>query len=85
MSRIHGIRSRRISLVERSRSSLCCCCFNMHVNVRMFLLLLVTPMRVVSGRSRPMRARFPIETCRRKSLDGAHPLLGRMVCALRER
>jgi hypothetical protein len=32
-----------------------------------------------------MRAGFPIETRRRRSSDGAHSLLGRRVCALRER
>jgi hypothetical protein len=47
----------------------------------MFLLLLVTPMSVVSGRSRPMRVKFPTETHRHRSSDGAYSLLGRRMCA----
>jgi hypothetical protein len=31
-----------------------------------------------------MRVGFPTETHRRRSSDGAHPLLGRRVCALHE-
>jgi hypothetical protein len=42
----------------------------------MFLLLPATPTRVVSGRSRPMRAGLPTGTRRRRSSDGAHLLLG---------
>jgi hypothetical protein len=56
-----------------------------YVQVRMFLLLPVTPMGVVSRRSKPMRAGFPTETRRRRSSDGAHSLLRRRVCALRKR
>jgi hypothetical protein len=51
----------------------------------MFLCLLTMLTRVVSGRSRPMRAGFPTGTHRRRSSDGAHPLLGQRVGALRER
>jgi hypothetical protein len=42
----------------------------------MFLLLAATLTRVVSGRSRPIRAGFPTGTHRRRSSDGAHSLLG---------
>jgi hypothetical protein len=51
----------------------------------MFLFLPMTLPRVVSGRSRPMRAGFPTGAHRRRSSDGDHPLLRRRVCALRER
>jgi hypothetical protein len=56
-----------------------------YVQLRMFLLLPVTSMGVVSRRSRPMRAGFPTGTRRHRSSDGAHSLLRRRVCALRER
>jgi hypothetical protein len=39
-------------------------------------LLPVMPMRIVSGRFRPMRAGFPTGTRRHRSFDGA-----RRVCA----
>jgi hypothetical protein len=48
-------------------------------------LLSVMPMRVVSGRSRPIRVEFPTGTRRRRSSNGTQPILGRRVCALRER
>jgi hypothetical protein len=51
----------------------------------MFLLFPVALTRVVTGRSRPMRDGFPTVTHRRRSSDGAQSLLGRRVCALRER
>jgi hypothetical protein len=38
-----------------------------------------------SGRSRLMRVAFPIGTCRCRSSEEAHSLLGRRVCAYRER
>jgi hypothetical protein len=44
-------------------------------------LLPTTPMRVVSGRSRPMRDGFPTGTHRRRSFEEAHSLIGRRVCA----
>jgi hypothetical protein len=47
-------------------------------------LLPATPMRAVSGRSGPMRVGFPNGTRRYRLSHGAHPLLGRRVCALRE-
>jgi hypothetical protein len=53
--------------------------------VRIFLLLSATPMRVGSGRSRPMRVGFPTETHRCRSSEEAHSLLGWRVCAYRER
>jgi hypothetical protein len=33
----------------------------------------MTPMRVASERSRPIRAEFPTETRRHRSYDRAHP------------
>jgi hypothetical protein len=51
----------------------------------MFLLLLAMPMRVVRGRSRPMRAGFPTRAHKLRSFDGAHSLLLWRVCTLRER
>jgi hypothetical protein len=51
----------------------------------MFLLLPRMPTGVVSGRSRPIRAEFPSRTRKCRSSDGAHSLLGRRVCDLRER
>jgi hypothetical protein len=47
----------------------------------MFLLLSAMLMRAVSGRSRPMRAGFSTGTRMHRSSDGAHSLLGQMVCA----
>jgi hypothetical protein len=47
----------------------------------MFLLLPVMPMRVVSGRSRPLRAGFPTGTRMRRLSEEAHSLLGRRACA----
>jgi hypothetical protein len=76
--------SRRISLIEYSCSSFCSCCFFVCVQVRMFLLLTML-MMAASGRSRLMRAGFPAGTCRRRSSDGAHSLLGWRVCAWCER
>jgi hypothetical protein len=76
----------RISLVERSRSTFYFCgfCF-VCVQVRIFLLLSVMPMRAISGRSRPMRAGFPTGTHRCRSSEEAHSPLGRRVCAYHER
>jgi hypothetical protein len=70
MSRTHDVWSRRISLVEHSRSSFCsggflCMCAGEDVP--------------------PMRAGFPTRTHWHRSSDGADPLLGQRVCALRER
>jgi hypothetical protein len=42
----------------------------------MFLVLPMMPMRAISGRSRPMRARFPTGTHRCRLSDGAHSHLG---------
>jgi hypothetical protein len=42
-------------------------------------------MRDGSGRSRPMRAGFLTGTRRCRSFEEAHSLLGRRVCAYRER
>jgi hypothetical protein len=53
--------------------------------VRIFLLLLATPTMAVSGRSRPTRPGFPTGTRRCRSSEGANSLLGRRVCACRER
>jgi hypothetical protein len=44
-------------------------------------LLLVMPMRAVSGRSRLMGVGFPTGTRRCRSSYGDHSLLGRRVCA----
>jgi hypothetical protein len=55
------------------------------VQVRIFPLLPAMPTRAGSGRSRPMRARFPTGTRRCRSVEEAHSLLGRRVCAYRER
>jgi hypothetical protein len=55
------------------------------VQVRIFLFLPVTLMRVVSGRFRLMRIGFPIGTRRCRSSEEAHSLLGRRVCAYHER
>jgi hypothetical protein len=73
---------RRISLVERSRSNFCFCgfCF-VCVQVRTFHFVPPTPTRAVSGRSRPMRAGFPTGTCRCRSSEETHSLLGRRVSA----
>jgi hypothetical protein len=46
------------------------------VQVRIFLLLPVTPMRDGSGRSRPMRAKIPTGTRRCRSSEETHSLLG---------
>jgi hypothetical protein len=43
------------------------------------------PMRVVSGKSRPMRDGFPIGTSRHRSFEEAHSLLGQRVCAVRDK
>jgi hypothetical protein len=81
-----AFRSRRISLVERNRSSFCFYGFcSICVQVRILLFLPVTSTRAASGRSRLMRARFPSETRRCRSSEEAHSLLGRRVCAYRER
>jgi hypothetical protein len=53
--------------------------------VRIFLLLPATLMRVVSGRSRPRRAGFPTGTRTCRLSEEAHSLLGRRACAYRER
>jgi hypothetical protein len=42
------------------------------VQVRIFLLLPVTPMRAVSGTSYPMRARFPTRTRKCRSCNDEH-------------
>jgi hypothetical protein len=78
--------SRRISLVERSHSSFCFLwfCF-ICVQVRIFLFLPVTSTRAISGRSRPMRAEFPIGTHRCRSIEEVHSLLAWRECAYRER
>jgi hypothetical protein len=55
------------------------------VQVRIFLFLSTTSMRAVSGRSRPMRARFPTGTRKCRSTEEAHSLLGQRECAYRER
>jgi hypothetical protein len=81
MSSFVAFGSRRISLVERSRSSFALFVFLVSVHVRIFLLILSMPMRAVSGRSRPMRARFPTGTRRHRSSEEAHSLLGQRVCA----
>jgi hypothetical protein len=51
----------------------------------MFLLLPVMPTGAVSGRSGLTRAGFPTETHSHWSSEEAHFVLGRRVCALRER
>jgi hypothetical protein len=51
----------------------------------MFLFLSATPMRAVSGRSRPMRARFPTVTRRCRLTEEAHSLIGRRECGYHER
>jgi hypothetical protein len=53
--------------------------------VMIFLILPVTPMSAISGRSRPMRPGFPSRTHRCRSFEEAHTLLGRRACACRER
>jgi hypothetical protein len=53
--------------------------------VIIFLILLVMPMRAVSGRSRPMRVKFLTGTHRCRSSEEDHSLLGWRVCAYRER
>jgi hypothetical protein len=53
--------------------------------VRIFLLLLATSTRVVSGRSRLMRTGFPIGTHRCRSSEEAHSLLGQRVCTYHAR
>jgi hypothetical protein len=78
-------RSRRISLAERSRSSFALIVLFICVQVRIFLLLSVTPTRAVNGRSRLRRAGFPTETRRCRSSEEAHSLLGRRACVYRER
>jgi hypothetical protein len=55
------------------------------VQVRIFLRLPVTLMRVVSGRSRPVRAGFPTGTHKCRSFDEGHSLLGQRVCTYHER
>jgi hypothetical protein len=42
----------------------------------MFLILPTTPMRAISGNSRPMRARFPTGTHSRRSSEEAHSIVG---------
>jgi hypothetical protein len=69
---------------ERSRSSFALVVLFICVQVRIFLLP-ATPTRAVSGRSRPRRAGFPTGTHRCRSSEEAHSLLGRRVCAYRER
>jgi hypothetical protein len=49
--------------------------------MRIFHLLSAMPMRVVSGRSRLMRAGFPTGTRGRRSSEEAHSLLGRRACS----
>jgi hypothetical protein len=75
----------QISLAEHSRSSFALVVLFICVQVRFFLLLPVTPMRAVSGRSRPRRVGFPTGTRRCRSSEEAHSLLGRRACAYRER
>jgi hypothetical protein len=53
--------------------------------VKIFLFLPVTPVRIVSGWSSPMRAGFPTGTHRCRSSEEAHSLLGWKVWAYRER
>jgi hypothetical protein len=55
------------------------------VQVRIFFLLSMMPMRVVSGRSRLMMAMFPTGTHKCRSSEEVHSLLGRRVCAYCER
>jgi hypothetical protein len=52
--------------------------------VRIFIFLLVTPTRAVSGKFRPMSAGFPTGICMCRSSEEAHSLLGWRVCAYRE-
>jgi hypothetical protein len=81
-----AFRSRWISFVECSRLSFFLLLFlSICVQVRMLLLLLMMLMRAVSGRSRPMRARFPTGTRMHRSSEGDHSLLGWRMCAWRER
>jgi hypothetical protein len=55
------------------------------VQVMIFLLLSAMPIMDVSGRSRPMRAGFPIRTRMCRSSEDAHSFLQRRVCVYRER
>jgi hypothetical protein len=48
--------------------------------VRIFLLLPATPMRIGSGKSRPMRAGFPTRTHRCRSSEEAHSSRAKSVC-----
>jgi hypothetical protein len=73
------------SLVESSLSSFCFCGFCFICMQVRILLLLATLTRTVSGRSRPMRVGFPTGTHRCRSSKVTHSLLGRRVCAYRER
>jgi hypothetical protein len=63
MSSFMAFGSRWISLVERSRSSFVLVVF-VCVQVRIFLLLPVMPMRAISGMSRSMLYGFPTGTRR---------------------
>jgi hypothetical protein len=80
MSSFVAFGSRRISFIERSRSSFTLIVFLVCVQVRIFLLILAMSMRAVIGRS-PMRAGFSTGTHRCRSSEEAHSLLGRRVCA----
>jgi hypothetical protein len=55
------------------------------VQVRILLFLPVTPTRAISRRSRLVRAVFPTGTCRCRSIEEAHSLLGQREYAYHER
>jgi hypothetical protein len=84
MSSFVAFRSRRISLVERSRSS-----FALVVSCLCAGENLLPPSDSVDEGcqwevqtdDRPMRAGFPTGTHRRRSSEEAHSLLGQRVCA----
>jgi hypothetical protein len=80
MSSFVAFRSWRISFLSVIAQALLLL-YLVCVQVRIFFLLLVTPMRVVSGRSRSMRVGFPTRTHMCRSSNERHSLLGWRVCA----
>jgi hypothetical protein len=79
MSTFVTFESRWISLAEHSCSSFAFASI-LCVQVRIFLLPVIST-RVVSGRSIPIRVGFLTGTCRHRSIDEGHSLLGRKDCA----